>query len=160
MNLSESVVSSAQIVTLLRELHEIEDHLNTMRRRNASPLSKREALLREQLPEVILGHHDRMRIKGKRSIAEVRNGVCFGCYIALPVGDRARMTAEEDLHLCQNCGRYLYMAEVAIIAPVELSPIPKCAPVVPKRVKASVKPVVPKSPRRRVMVPGSRKKAL
>jgi predicted nucleic acid-binding Zn-ribbon protein len=66
--------------------------------------------LRAKLPVGVLALHDKMRAKGKRSVAGVRRGVCSGCHLALGVGNVAAVRAKE-LRRCGNCGRYVYMVE-------------------------------------------------
>lgn len=66
--------------------------------------------LRANIPVGVLINHDQMRKQGRRSVAEVREGVCAGCHIALAIGNVAAVR-RGDLHRCGNCGRYLYMME-------------------------------------------------
>lgn len=62
---------------------------------------------REGLPTYLLGHHDRLVARGKRSLATVRNGVCGGCHIRLPIGHQHPSARGEDLDVCDNCGVFL-----------------------------------------------------
>ena len=65
--------------------------------------------LRGKIPPQILGHYDRLRARGKKGIAAVRNQVCTGCHIRVPVGTIATILHGTDIQLCDNCGRYLYL---------------------------------------------------
>src|SRR6266704_3038165 len=67
--------------------------------------------LREKIPQPILGHYDRLRVRGKRGIAIVRNSVCTGCHMLLPVGVVTRLMHDNDIQLCDTCGRYLFLPE-------------------------------------------------
>ena len=51
------------------------------------------AELRSKIPLPILGHYDRLLARGKRGVAIVRN-----------------LMRAEDIHICDNCGRYLHLA--------------------------------------------------
>src|SRR3974377_1368754 len=64
--------------------------------------------LRKRVPGQILGHYDRLMIRGKRGVAAVRNGVCAECHIKVAIGALGSLMAGTDIQLCGNCGRYLY----------------------------------------------------
>ena len=65
--------------------------------------------LRGQVPPPILGHYDRLHVRGKKALALVReNRVCGECHVAIPVGTYLTVLKGLDLQLCGNCGRYLY----------------------------------------------------
>jgi len=65
--------------------------------------------LRTQVPQPILGHYDRLRARGKKGIAVVRNQVCTGCHMRLPIGTINTLMQGTDIQLCDTCGRYLYL---------------------------------------------------
>lgn len=65
--------------------------------------------LRTQIPAQILGHYDRLRIRGKKGVALVRNHTCTGCYMRQPIGKITTLMRGEDIQLCDSCGRYLYL---------------------------------------------------
>jgi predicted nucleic acid-binding Zn-ribbon protein len=71
------------------------------------------AQLRSQVPSAILGHYDRLRVRGKKGVAVVRNHVCTGCHMQQPIGKITVLMRDEDLQLCDTCGRYLYLLEGA-----------------------------------------------
>lgn len=71
------------------------------------------ARLRAQVPLQILGHYDRLRVRGKKGVAVVRNHVCTGCHMQQPIGKITVVMRDEDIQLCDSCGRYLYMPEPA-----------------------------------------------
>jgi len=66
--------------------------------------------LRGNVPTGVLIAHDQMKSKGKRSVAEVRNGVCSGCHLTQAVGNVHGLKSG-SLHRCGNCGRFLYVVE-------------------------------------------------
>ncbi|MEY2428520.1 MAG: hypothetical protein QOJ40_1405 [Verrucomicrobiota bacterium] len=69
--------------------------------------------LRATIPAPILGHYDRLRARGKKGIALVRNQVCGGCHMGVPIGMIATMMKGEGIQLCGSCGRYLCLPEPA-----------------------------------------------
>jgi predicted nucleic acid-binding Zn-ribbon protein len=71
------------------------------------------AKLRASIPAPILGHYDRLRARGKKGIALVRNQVCGGCHMGVPIGMIATMMKGEGIQLCGSCGRYLCLPEPA-----------------------------------------------
>ncbi len=67
------------------------------------------AELRGRVPPPILGHYDRLVARGKKGVAVVRNQVCTGCHMRLPIGTINTLMQGSDIQLCDTCGRYLYL---------------------------------------------------
>jgi len=65
--------------------------------------------LRDKIPPQILGHYDRLRIRGKKGITAVRNQTCTGCHMRLPLAVVMTLMHGTDIQLCDTCGRYLYL---------------------------------------------------
>jgi hypothetical protein len=82
--------------TLVTALSETEKHIEITK-------------LRSTIPASILGHHDRMLQRGKRSIVPVVNGVCSACHLRLPMGHVARLQTSQDLEVCDNCSTFIYL---------------------------------------------------
>ncbi len=70
--------------------------------------------LRAEIPAPILAHFDRLGARGKKGVALVRNGVCSGCHLRITAGKLVSLSAHPgEIHLCDNCDRYLHLpAEV------------------------------------------------
>ncbi len=85
-----------------------------------SPAAKAAAAtLRASIPPQVLGHYDRLRARGKKGLAVVRDHkVCSECHMQVPIGTVITIMKGEDVQLCGNCGRYLYIDEPA----AELAP--------------------------------------
>jgi hypothetical protein len=84
------------------------------------------ASLRADIPQAMLRNYDRMRAKGKKGIALVRNHVCTNCRIQVPVAVTASLMNGTLIQVCGNCGRYLCLpetpepeavVEIAVVAP-------------------------------------------
>ncbi|HUB87294.1 MAG TPA: C4-type zinc ribbon domain-containing protein [Verrucomicrobiae bacterium] len=67
--------------------------------------------LRNTIPAQILGHYDRLVARGKKGIAAVRHQTCTGCHMNVPLAVVLALQHGEDIQLCENCGRYLYLDE-------------------------------------------------
>jgi hypothetical protein len=80
--------------------------------------------LRTKIPPQILGHYDRLVARGKKGVALVRNQVCTGCHMRLPIGTINTLMQETDIQLCDSCGRYLALAPEPA-APAEPAPASK-----------------------------------
>lgn len=85
--------------------------------------------LRKTVPQPILGHFDRLVTRGKKGVAVVRNQVCTGCHMRLPIGTINTLMQGQDIQLCDSCGRYLYLpdsAETQFVEKIEATkPAPK-----------------------------------
>jgi len=83
----------------------------------------RVAVLRTKIPKPMLCHYDRFTARGKKGLAVVRNQVCTGCHMRMPLGVVLELSRNGEPHLCDNCRRYLYLAkEVApevLVAPLK-----------------------------------------
>lgn len=88
------------------------------------------AALRTVVPQPILGHYDRLVARGKKGVAIVRNQVCTGCHMRLPIGTINTLMQNSDIQLCDTCGRYLYLPEPAAeqpATPADAAPVEKPA---------------------------------
>src|SRR4051812_15211401 len=83
--------------------------------------------LRGTIPQPILGHYDRLRARDKKGVAVVRNQVCTGCHMRLPIGVIMTLMQDRDIQLCDSCGRYLYLE------PQTAAPAESVAPVKPAK---------------------------
>jgi predicted nucleic acid-binding Zn-ribbon protein len=76
-----------------------------------------QAEMRAKVPPQILGHYDRLLARGKKGVAVVRNQVCTGCHMRIPIGVINTLMQGQDIQLCDNCGRYLHLAPEQTQAP-------------------------------------------
>jgi len=83
------------------------------------------AELRTQIPSQILGHYDRLVAHRKKGVAIVRNQVCTGCHMHLPIGVIMTLMHAQDIQLCENCGRYLYLPPAVKMEVAEQTASPK-----------------------------------
>src|SRR3989304_1645304 len=74
------------------------------------------AELRGKIPPQILGHYDRLRVRGKKGLTAVINQVCTGCHMRLPLAVIMTLKHDQDIQLCDTCGRYLYLPDESAIA--------------------------------------------
>ena len=96
-------------------------------------VDSRIAELRSQIPAQILGHYDRLVVRGKKGVAVVRNQVCSGCHMKLPIGTINTLMQGTDIRLCDSCGRYLYLPDPAETQFLENAVASKPAPKASKR---------------------------
>ncbi|MCL4181295.1 MAG: hypothetical protein KJ072_26590 [Verrucomicrobia bacterium] len=120
-----------EIVRRLLELHRLEELLAAPDPDERANAEARIQSLRADIPKGVLIIHNQARTRGKRSVAEVRRGVCSGCHLALGVGNVAALRAGE-MRRCGNCGRYVYVVEAAEEAPPPAKPRKKRAARAPR----------------------------
>jgi C4-type zinc ribbon domain len=97
------------------------------------------AELRATIPPAIIGHYERLRVRGKKGVALVRNQVCTGCHMHVPIGQITVLMRGDDIQLCESCGRYLYLpdaAEVEALKQVEATKPAAKAPAKPRKRRA------------------------
>src|SRR5690349_24229321 len=83
------------------------------------------AELRGKIPPQILGHYDRLVVQGKKGVTPIRGQVCSSCHIRVPLGAIMTLKRGEDIQLCENCGRYLYLVEAPAAEVLEPVAAPK-----------------------------------
>jgi|GEM_PF-1149584 predicted nucleic acid-binding Zn-ribbon protein len=101
-----------EVVRRLLELHTLEERLAVLRHDPAEAAKTQAQIesVRADLPMNVLMVHDQMRARGRRSVSEIRRGVCSGCHLALGIGNVAAVRAGE-LRQCGHCARYVYVVE-------------------------------------------------
>jgi len=67
--------------------------------------------LRKRIPQPILDHFDRMRLRGKKPIAPVRHAVCLACHLQIPRGHVMNMHKADEIDVCDNCGTFIFLEE-------------------------------------------------
>jgi predicted nucleic acid-binding Zn-ribbon protein len=98
---------------------------------------------RLQIPAPILSHYDRLRVRGKKGVAVVRNQTCSGCHMNQPLGKITVLMRGEDVQLCDTCGRYLYLpdeAESAFVENMAAAESAKAAPKAARKLRTKRKP--------------------
>jgi predicted nucleic acid-binding Zn-ribbon protein len=97
------------------------------------------AELRSRIPQPIIGHYDRLRAREKKGVAVVRNQVCTGCHMRIPIGTITVLMRGEDIQLCETCGRYLYLpdpAEAEALSQVAAAKVPAKPAAKPRKRRA------------------------
>jgi hypothetical protein len=72
-------------------------------------------------------------------VALVRNQVCGGCHMRVPIGQITELMRGEDIQLCETCGRYLYLpdpAETEFLNHLEAAKPAAKAPAKPRKRRA------------------------
>lgn len=124
-----------EVTAYLKELSELESATKTSKEVPTEDKLKRILKLRQSIPEQIIGHYDRFVKAGKVPVIAVKSGVCYGCFVRMSSGSYQKLLRQDDLNLCENCGRYIYPEEVATeAAPVAAESKPKRQ----RRTKAAV----------------------
>ncbi len=98
------------------------------------------AELRAAVPPQIMGHYDRLRARDKKGVAVVRNQSCGACHMRIPIGQITVLMRDEDIQLCESCGRYLYLPDASEGAPAASAQPAKPAPKTRKRKAVAAAP--------------------
>lgn len=120
MPASESI---ADLRRRLEQLNQLEDDRAQARKAGDSTLNS-EALiesLRASITPSILGHHDRLRAYGRRSVAEARQGFCSGCQHPLNADMQVRLSRQTIPLKCDGCARFLFAPRPDGLPPSEMT---------------------------------------
>src|SRR5438093_520384 len=117
----------ADMLQRLEQLNQVEEQLEDSRKWTDGGSSDGATIesLRAEIPPSLLLHHDRIRARGRRSVAEVRNRVCSGCPMGRPIGTVAAIKHQSNLLKCENCGRFIFLAGDGLAAPPAPEPAKK-----------------------------------
>lgn len=65
--------------------------------------------LEEQLEERVRRRYRRIASSVDRAVVPVLDGVCYGCFTAIPTATAGEEDPNESLQSCENCGRFIYI---------------------------------------------------
>jgi predicted nucleic acid-binding Zn-ribbon protein len=53
----------------------------------------------------------RVATKYDRPLVPTKDGVCYGCFVAMPTAEATSLFKDKEIVKCSNCGRLLYLLE-------------------------------------------------
>jgi uncharacterized protein len=66
--------------------------------------------LQQELPPPIRSRLTRFnQAAGRRAVVPVINGICYGCFSALPTASMSDLERNDRVNVCEHCGRFLYV---------------------------------------------------
>ncbi|HID32390.1 MAG TPA: hypothetical protein EYP24_03325 [bacterium (Candidatus Stahlbacteria)] len=68
-------------------------------------LTKAREKLAKKIPKPLLDRYERIQKRYDRALAPVIGGICYGCFIRLPLEMSSK---REEIQTCPNCGRIIY----------------------------------------------------
>lgn len=89
-----------------RDVEEQEFHMNVSEA--IATLDEKIAELEDELAPNIRQRYERIAQGRGRPVVPVINGICYGCFVAIPTALASDVTYNEELRHCDNCGRFLY----------------------------------------------------
>jgi len=64
--------------------------------------------LEGRLDDTVRQRYERLKGARERMVVPVVGGICYGCFMAVPTAWTSDAERNEDLDVCDNCGRFLY----------------------------------------------------
>ena|SRR5690606_16356270 len=65
--------------------------------------------LKQDLPPQMRSRLDRFAKTGGRAVVPVINGICYGCFTAVPTASMSELGKNDNVNYCESCGRFLYV---------------------------------------------------
>lgn len=65
--------------------------------------------LKQDLPSGMRSRLERFAKTGGRAVVPVINGICYGCFTAIPTASMSELGRNDNVNHCENCGRFLYV---------------------------------------------------
>ncbi len=136
MTQAQNIIQSLRLLASL----EIEERKSSKHDAQHQEVLQRIETLRALLPTAILGHHDRLKARGKPSVAPVRHGVCGACHLAIPHGRLADLRRTADaLNVCDHCGVFVYLVDEGQPTITEEPVVAKKTKRLPRKPRTAVK---------------------
>lgn len=76
-----------------------------------SNLDERIEELKQELPARVRSRLERFSTGAGRAVVPVINGVCYGCFSALPTASMNALGRNDEINCCEQCGRFLYVVD-------------------------------------------------
>jgi uncharacterized protein len=67
--------------------------------------------MESSLEPSVRGRYRRLSGSRGRFIVPVIKGTCFGCFVSIPTAVSSTAERNDELHHCDNCGRFLYLID-------------------------------------------------
>lgn len=90
-----------------RAVEEQEFHVNV--EEAIANLDERIDELKRELPTPVRARLERFSTGAGRAVVPVINGICYGCFSALPTASMSALGRNDELNHCEQCGRFLYV---------------------------------------------------
>lgn len=62
----------------------------------------------KKISKPLLSNYEKLKTRYKRSIVPVKDDVCLGCFMRIPTSLFTRGRSDQEVILCEGCGRVLY----------------------------------------------------
>lgn len=72
--------------------------------------------LKTQIPTDTLTRFYKLYNRHGDAIVRANGGFCQGCFINLPTSQHSSLSYSDDMSVCQNCGRFLYIDSEETVA--------------------------------------------
>jgi predicted nucleic acid-binding Zn-ribbon protein len=89
-----------------REVEEREFHVDIDEA--VRQLDARTRELESELPQPIRSRLERFARAGGRAVVPIINGICYGCFTAVPIASMSVIGQNDHVNCCDHCGRFLY----------------------------------------------------
>jgi hypothetical protein len=116
-NQLQIVIQLSDLDTQLEELKNVrikdkEESLGFKVQAKEAEIKKFRDSLRKKIDHDMLSQYDRILKRYKmRAVAQVNDGVCYGCFMALPTSYVSESDRNNKIITCPNCGRILFWIE-------------------------------------------------
>jgi len=64
--------------------------------------------LEDRLDPAVRQRYERLEDARERMVVPVVGGICYGCFMAVPTAWTSDAERNEEMDVCDNCGRFLY----------------------------------------------------
>jgi predicted nucleic acid-binding Zn-ribbon protein len=67
--------------------------------------------LMNELEPAVRRRYDRIATGGQRAVVPVIKGMCYGCFVSVPIAVSSDPAERIKLRNCDHCGRFLYFVD-------------------------------------------------
>lgn len=102
----ELLVALQDLDIMIKDIEEVK-HIGFDVQGKEKLAEAREDLI-SKINKPLLFNYEKLKGRYKRSIVPVKDDICLGCFMRIPTSLITRGRSDEDVILCEGCGRILY----------------------------------------------------
>lgn len=102
----ELLVALQDLDLMIREIEDVQELGFETRGREKLQEARDELTGKIQKP--LLHNYEKLRGRYRRAVVPVKGEVCLGCFMRIPTALFTRGRSDQEVLLCEGCGRILY----------------------------------------------------
>lgn len=104
----EFLVALQDLDIMLKEIEDVKELGFEVDNEGKATLTRAREELAAKIKKPLYNNYERLRSRYKRAIVPVKDDTCLGCFMRVPTSITAHGRTDQEVLVCENCGRFLY----------------------------------------------------